>query len=375
MAGRMEVAGHCDPRFAAVGERFRASFAAGQERGAAIALFVGGAPCVDLWGGAMDAGGERPWARDTLVNIWSTTKGVTAACFAIAVERGLCAYDDPVARFWPEFARGGKDAVSIAALLSHQAGLSAFARPVAAADFADAEALADLLAAQAPLWPPGSQAGYHAITIGFLASALFRRIEGRTLARFAAEEMAELDLHIGVGPDEDARVAEIAAAPGMAGDAVVPDLDALQAATLGNPALKPEIANEAAWRRAEIPSANGFATARGLAGLYASLIGGAPVASLAVSPAVLEQATRVRWAGEDAVLKIEARWAAGFLRNGHGLYGPSPAAFGHSGWGGSFAFADPDRQLAFAYVTNAMRPELVGDPRGLGLIEALYACL
>lgn len=369
------ISGHCAERFRAVEESFRANFEAGKEIGAAIALYVDGELAIDLWAGLRDVERKVPWERDTLVNVWSTTKGVTAACFALTVDRELCRYDDKVADYWPEFAAGGKEQVTIAELLSHQAGLSAFADPTSVDDFVNGKVLAGKLAQQSPLWPPGSRSGYHAITIGFLAAELFRRIEGRSLSSFVEQELTPFDIHIGISDAELGRVANVIPPAGMTAESVVPELDELQAATLGNPPLEPEAANTKNWRRAEIPSANGFANARGLAGLYSSLLRGAPEARFKLSSETLKQATEIRWSGTDAILNIEANWAAGFLRNSLGIYGPHATAFGHSGWGGSFAFADPESGLAFAYVMNSMGTDLVGDPRTLGLLEALYGAI
>lgn len=354
---------------------FRANFVEGREVGAAIALYIDGKLAIDLWVGFRDAERNLPWEKITLVNVWSTTKGVTAACFALAVDRGLCRYEDKVADFWPEFAAGGKEDVTIAELLSHQAGLSAFAEPTAIEDFVDGPRLADKLAAQSPLWPPGSRSGYHAITIGFLAAELFRRIEGRRLYSFVEQDLAPFDIHIGLRDSELGRVANVVPPAGLTAEGVVPELDELKAATLGNPPLEPGAANTADWRLSEIPSANGFANARGLAGLYSSLLFGTPEPRFQHSPETFRQATMARWSGTDVILNIEVNWAAGFLRNSLDIYGPHASAFGHSGWGGSFAFADPKSGLSFAYVMNAMGTDLVGDPRTLRLLEALYGTL
>ena len=375
MSQNVTISGHCAEKFEAVQEAFRANFDEGREIGAAIALYLDGELAIDLWSGFRDAEKTSPWQEDTLVNVWSTTKGVTAGCFALLVDRGMCSYDDKVADYWPEFAAGGKGEVTIAQLLSHQAGLSAFAEPTSLDDFVDGRRLAGALAAQTPLWEPGSQSGYHAVTIGFLAAELFRRITGASLTSFVEREMKPFDLHIGIANSELGRVANIVPPAGMNAEGVVPDLNALQAATLGNPQLEPDAANTAGWRQSEIPSANGFANARGLAGLYSSIVGGAPVAGLKLSEETLQQATCVRMSGPDAVLTIDANWAAGFLRNSLNIYGPHEGAFGHSGWGGSFAFADPESGLAFSYVMNAMGTDLVGDPRTLRLLEALYQSL
>jgi len=375
MAGGPLMEGECSPGFERLKDAFCRNFKDHAEIGAAIALVVNGKLVVDLWGGHRDANRERPWQADTLVNVWSTTKGVTAACFAIAVDRGLCRYEDEVARYWPEFAQAGKQHVTIGQLLSHQAGLSAFARPYVIEDLYDSEAAASELAAQKPLWEPGSAAGYHAISVGFLATALFRRIEGRSIKDFVEQELTTFDVHIGLPPAAGGRVADLAPSEEMSPQESPSELTAIQAQTLGNPVLDPQVANGDAWRKAEIPSANGHAHARGLARLYGNLIGDLDGSGPLVTAKTLTAATALRAEGEDLVLSLEARWAAGFLRNSLGLYGPGESSFGHSGWGGSFAFADPERGLAFAYVMNAMGSDLVGDPRAVNLIEAIYKSL
>ncbi|MBA3941079.1 MAG: esterase [Sphingopyxis sp.] len=365
------VAGSCAPRFAPVRDAFAANFADRGDIGAALCLVVGGEPVVDLVGGWRDAARTAAWQADTLVNLWSTTKGIGAIAFAMLVDRGLLAYDDPVARHWPEFAVNGKEAVSVGMLLSHQAGLCGFTGPATVADLLSGAPAADRLAAQAPLWEPGSASGYHAISIGILATALFERIEGRSLKAFVREELAEalgLDVSIGLEPGRDGRRAEMIAPPELSSD-TIGSLTPPQIAALANPPLDPLLPNDPAWRAADLASANGHSNAGALARLYARFADGL------VGPATLAAATAPRTDGVDLVLGLPARWAAGFLTNSDGIYGPNTAAFGHSGWGGSFAFADPAAGLALSYTMNRMGTQLRDDPRDVALIEAVYSCL
>jgi CubicO group peptidase (beta-lactamase class C family) len=371
------VQGRWASRFGGVAEAFAANLRDRGEVGAAFALVLGGETVVDIWGGWQDGARSRPWRRDTLVNVWSSTKGLNATCFAMLVDRGLIAYADPVARYWPEFAAAGKGDVTIAMLLSHQAGLSGFDTPAEMEDLYGGEAAAARLAAQAPLWPPGSGSGYHAITIGILSAALFRRITGRSLRNFIAEEIADrhgLDMAVGLPAKDADRAAEMLA-PLTMGSAGIGALTPPQIAALANPSLDPRLPNTAAWRAAELPSANGFTNAAALAGLYARLLPSWPDAGRLASTGTIAQATRWRIEGVDLVLGLHARWAAGFLLNSDALYGPNPDAFGHSGWGGSFAFADPAADVAMAYTMNQMSEGLRGDPRAMALIEAVYASL
>ena len=368
------IEGVCDPAFARVKEAFAENFAARGDVGAAVCIVHRGRTVVDLVGGWRNGGMSERWTDRTLVNVWSSTKGIAAACFAMIVDRGLARYDQPVADFWPEFAAHGKRDVTIGMLLSHQAGLCGFAEPGSVADLLAGEAAAARLAAQAPLWAPGTASGYHAITIGILATELFERIEGRSLRRFVAEELAQargFDFAIGLDAGEEGRRAEILAPPEL-NSAEIGALTPPQLAALANPSLDPLLPNDPAWRAADLPSANGHANARSLAGLYASLI--AKTDPL-VSTEALAEATKVRIENVDLVLGLPARWAAGFLRNSDGLYGPNAEAFGHSGWGGSFAFADPAAGLAMSYTMNRMGTQLRDDPRDVALIAAAYRCL
>jgi CubicO group peptidase (beta-lactamase class C family) len=366
----IQIHGYADPAFAALTAEFERNFVERGDVGAALSLVIDGRPVVDLWAGSLDAAGQRPWRADSVVNVWSTTKAVGALCFAMLVDRGACAYDDKVARWWPEFAAHGKDGVTIAMLLSHQAGLCSFRDPAVVEDFYDLESAAARLAASEPLWPPGSRSGYHAISIGALAGALFRRIEGRSLTDFVAAELSAplgLDLTLGLPVSQDARRAEMIAPPELATSNMTTDLNPSQAAAYLNPVIEPLLPNTAAWRACELVSANGFSNARSLARLF-----GEVAAGRLLSPQTLAQATQLRISGVDEVLGVPARWGAGFLLNTDGLYGPAPATFGHSGWGGSFAIVDPARRAALAYTMNRMGTDLVGDPRDVALIAAAY---
>lgn len=368
MSNPVIIYGHCSPRYQALYDAFSANFAERGDVGAAAALVVDGELVADLWAGTIAPGDAPAWQADTLVNVWSTTKGVVATCFAMLVSRGQIDYQRPVADYWPEFAAHGKGGVTVAQLLSHQAGLCGFRRQASIEDFYDAHKAANELAAMEPFWQPGTMAGYHAITIGLLATVLFEKFEGRSLRQFVAEELAEYDISIGLPAERARRAATMIAPPEMGTEALMSDLSPPQIAALANPPLDPLLPNDPSWRSAEIPSANGFATARGLSKLYGELARGG---GYLISPDALAAATRVLFEGSDAVLGVPARWAAGFLRNVNGLYGENDAAFGHGGWGGSFAFADPEKRIGFAYIMNRMGTDLIGDPRNLALVASI----
>ena len=374
------IDGYCAPKFERVKEAFEQNFEANDEIGASVSIFCGSDRLVDLWGGHTDREKSTPWQEDTLVNVWSTTKGVLAACFAAAVDGGALNYDDKVADHWPEFAVGGKQNVSVGELLSHQSGLCGFRSPAATEDYYDLETAAARLAAAEPFWPPGSQSGYHAISIGALGSALLKRTEGRYVQQFVADELNTalgLDIFIGLPSEHTNRCSLLIAPPEMdsAATSTSPELTEAQIATLANPPLDAMTANTAEWRAADIPSANGHATARALAELYAMHVSKSETSQRLASQKAIQQATQPQCDGVDVILGIEARWGCGFMLNSTGLYGPNPNAFGHSGWGGSFAFADPDAGIGVAYTMNRMGTDLVGDPRNGALIEAIYASL
>lgn len=370
------IQGTVAPGFELVREAFIANFSERADVGAAVALVLDGELVIDLWGGVADPADGRAWAADTLVNIWSTTKGVTAACFAMLVERGQIDYDLPVAHYWPEFGVAGKENITVAMMLSHQGGLCGFRDPATVEDFYDAERAAARLAAAEPFWEPGTQSGYHAITIGFLATALFRRVEGLTIKQFVSDEFGDLEIHIGLPSSRQNCAAPLIAPPNLSSSGFVGDITPAQLSALANPVMDPLIANGDSWQAAEIPSANGFATARGLARLYGALAGdGTLDGRTLVGRAAMTAATKERISGVDAVLNVQAKWGCGFLRNTDGAYGPNEEAFGHSGWGGSFAFGDPSRKLGLAYTMNRMGTDLINDPRDTALIEAVYASL
>jgi CubicO group peptidase (beta-lactamase class C family) len=367
------MSGVCPPRFAAVRAAFEANFAEGRELGARFALAVEGEVVVDLLGGWADRDGTRPFAEDTLTPVFSTTKAVASLLIARLVSGGRLDYGQPVTDIWPEFGQSEKERLTMEQVLSHQAGLCGFPDAMDPADWYDWALICRKLAAMAPLWPPGTASGYHPVTFGYLAGEIFRRVDGRSMGLALREDITEplgLDLWIGLPDAEHARVAD------MRRPSALPRLGALtapkRAAFLtkwASPGGDP-----GQWRRAEIPSANGHATAPALARLMAALAtdGWLDGARL-LAPGVAAQAARQRSFGDDLVLPYRMGWGAGLIRNaGLGIYGPGEATIGHSGWGGSCAFADPDRGVSGAYVMNRQSAELIADSRARRLIEAAY---
>jgi CubicO group peptidase (beta-lactamase class C family) len=366
------IAGTADPKFVRVREAFAANFASGLEHGGGVAVVLDGKPVVELWGGHADAAKTRVWQRDTLVNVWSCTKGVVALAMAMLVERGKLDYAAPVARWWPEFAAGGKEKITLDLMLSHQGGLNGLSVPMDEAGMLAWTPYVEALAAMAPLWEPGSRAVYHAISFGHLAGEVLRRVEGRSIGRFVAAEIAGplgADFFIGLPEREEPRVAEMIEGPKAS--AWVPFVLASnfpQAAA--NPALDATAPNQRAWRAAEVPGGNGQATAMALAKIYGMMVGdGARI----VARDTIAEAARARVRGIDESFGSPTAFAAGFQID-NVLTGKG--AFGHSGWGGSFGFADPAAKLGFAYVTNRMLGFDDGiDLRRKALVDAVYACL
>lgn len=349
-----------------------------QELGAALCVYRDGEKIVDLWGGFADAGRQRPWTPDTLVNVWSTTKLAAAAAVAWCVDRGFFAYDEPVASVWPEFAVAGKAEVTIGQVMSHQAGLTGFAVPTALDDLYDQALVAGRLAAQAPAFPPGSTNSYHAVTYGVLAAEIVRRATGRTLGVLFRDAFAlplGADFHIGLLASEEPRVAQLLppkSPPDMAGL----DLPPAAKMALTNPDQDPTRPNQRRWREAELPALNGQASARGVARFAAALAcGGALDRTRVLSQGAVDAMSAVVADRTDLMLGANPQWGMGVVHNLIGIYGANPRTFGHSGWGGSFGCADPDGRIAIGYVCNQMGSELVGDPRGAGLAAALYAAL
>lgn len=369
------IGGFCPPQLDPVREAFAANFAGGDELGARFALAIEGQVVLDLWAGWADRARTRPFDETTVTPVFSTTKAVAAFMVARLAGEGALAYGRPMAEVWPEFAQAGKAGVTIEQALSHQAGLCGFPEPMDPALWLDWDAICARLAAMAPLWPPGSASGYHPVTFGYLAGEVFRRVDGRTIGRALAEDVAGplgLDLWIGLPEAVDPRVAE------MRRPAAMPDLGPIteprRLAFLTKWA-SPDGRGSAAWRRAEIPSANGHATAPALARLMGILAcDGMLDGRRFLAAGMAAEAGRVRIEGPDLVLPCVMRWGAGFMRTA-GLYGPGADTLGHSGWGGSCAFADPDRRLSGAYVMNRQSSALIDDPRAKRLIEAAYAVL
>jgi CubicO group peptidase (beta-lactamase class C family) len=382
-----QVHGHCDPRFTAVRRAFEENFRERGELGAAVAVTVGGETVVDLWGGWADAARSRAWERDTLVNVWSTTKGPVALCAHILADRGLLDLDAPVAGYWPEFAAAGKEKVLVRHLLSHRAGLAGLREPHSLEQLCDWELTTQRLAATEPWWEPGTRSGYHALTYGHLVGEVVRRVSGLRPGAFLAREVTgPLGIDFGIGlPERDSgRAAELVQPAVTASSeqaAVFAQLAPAAIAALTNPAVSAAGAVTPEWRAAEIPAANGHGTARAVAALYGVFAGrGSYGGHRVLSPEAAERVREGQGGCRDLVLgagfEHETEVGLGLWLSGpDGSYGPNPRAFGHDGFGGSCGLADPEAGVSLGYVMNRMGPHIANDPRKMALVDALYGAL
>ena len=354
-----------------VGDAFAQNFENGHELGACFSAVIDGEMIVDIRGGYADRKKTQPWTESTLSCIYSTGKAVLTLLIAREVSNGRLDYDAPVAAYWPEFAANGKEQITVAQALSHQGGLCGFADEMPPTDWVEWDVIAARLAAMAPLWAPCSASGYHPQTFGFIAGELLRRVTGLSVKQHI--QWYQMQVFCGMDASEMARAAAMPKPPKAPDLGVLTDLKHIAF-------LKPWSAaarvDRDAWMAAEIPASNMHADARSLALIMQPFVNGgywndAPHLDKSVIAAALKERSR----GDDLVLPFDLSWSAGVMRNTNGHFGPNPKAYGHAGFGGSCVVIDPARKLTAAYVMNKMSPYLVGDPRALNLINALYAAI
>lgn len=358
-----------------VRDEFEANLESGADVGASFCATVEGETVVDLCGGFADEARTRPWREDTIVNVYSTTKTMTALTALLVADRGELDFDAPVARYWPEFAANGKEDVKVSHLMSHSAGLSGWRERLRAEDLYDWERATSLLAAQAPFWEPGTASGYHAITQGYLVGEVVRRITGRSVGTVFREELAEpleADFHIGLPASEDHRVADLIPPPD--GPPVSGDQTKLQLNLVGNPDLDEAITRTRAWRGAEIPAIGGTGNARSLAQVLTVLAnGGVANGKQIMSEDGCRRALDVQVEGPDLILGFPIRWGLGFAVD-EGLM-PNPDTVYWGGYGGSLVMVDLTARVSVAYAMNKMSGTTTGDSRAFGLISKVYDVL
>lgn len=372
-----EVHGTCEPAFEGVRAALAANLEAGKDVGASAAVTVDGRLVADVWGGFTDESGSVPWERDTIINVWSTTKTMAALSLLLLVDRGEVDVDAPVATYWPEFKANGKEDVAVRHLMSHTAGLSGWQEPMTGADLYDWEKATSLLAAQAPWWEPGTASGYHAITQGYLVGEVVRRVSGQTIGSFFRAELAEplgADFHIGLPAEHDERVARVIPPPPLVPGAIDPDSIAIR--TLSNPPLSAEQSWEEAWRRAEIPAAGGTGNARSVATVQSVLASGGEVNGRRfLSEETCNLVFREQCNGTDLVLGVPLRHGIGYGLPGERIPLPNPRTCFWGGWGGSLIIVDLDARMTVAFVMNRMGEGTLGDDRGATVLLAAYGAL
>ncbi|MEU7048968.1 serine hydrolase domain-containing protein [Streptomyces eurythermus] len=385
----MDVNGTVAEGFEPVREAFAENFARLGERGAAVAVYRDGHRVVNLWAGTRDIDGTAPWEPGTAQIVRSATKGVAAAALLLLHQRGELDLDAPVGAYWPEFKAAGKDQARVWHLLAHRAGVPVLDRPLTPAEAADPDLGAAAVAAQAPVWEPGTEHGYHAQTYSWLTGELLRRVTGRPVGEWVAEEIAGpvgADLWLGLPEAERARAGRVGRAetpetagglktrPKRAVAEAYADPDSLTRRAFAAITPLPD-ENDPGYRAAALPASNGIATADGLARFYAALIGEVDGGTRLFTPDTMELARTERSAGPDRVLVVGTRFGLGYML--HGTASPllSPGSFGHPGRGGALAFADPESGIAFGYVTNGFRASVTADPRAQALVRAVRTVL
>jgi CubicO group peptidase (beta-lactamase class C family) len=375
------IAGYCDEKFTAVRKEFAENFSQRRERGGAVAIWHDGLIVADLWGGWSDLARKKCWEKDTIVNFFSVSKALCAIAVMRLAEQEKLNLDARVADYWPEFAAGGKETLTVRQLMSHQAGLPAIREPLPDGAAMEWSVVTHALASQPPWWQPGTAHGYHVNTFGFLAGELVRRVSGRSIGTLLREDVARplgADVHIGLPASEHHRVSEFL----WPGNPVKPPIASEDALMRWNTYWNPpgfsgsHWINTARWREAEVPSTNGHGNARGIARVYAALAGGGSIEGVRLlSGAAIEEATTEQVNGPDIINQRNSRFGIGFqLTQPERPLGPNRGAFGHFGAGGSLGFCDPEARIAFAYVTNDMGPRWQ-NPRNRALIDAVYASL
>jgi CubicO group peptidase (beta-lactamase class C family) len=373
MSGGGTVCSDPDSRFVEIRRLFESNLASGDDLGASFAATTDGELVVDLWGGWADDARTRPWQQDTIVNVYSITKTMTALVALILADRGELNYAAPVAHYWPEFAANGKADVTVGHLVSHSAGLSGWRAPISIEDLYDWDKATSLLAAQAPFWKPGSAPGYHGYTFGYLVGEVVRRITGQSLGTFFRREIAaplDADFHIGLEPEHDPRVADLIPPERPSVDAGSPN--PLMENMIHNPGTTPLTTRTRAWRAAEIPAAGGHGHARSVVQVQTILAnGGVAAGKRFLSEAGCRRALEPQIVGTDLVLGIPAAYGLGFGLNPM-ISLPGRNCLFWGGAGGSLVIIDMDRRATCAFVMNKMRPTTVGDERSFGLSAALW---
>ncbi|GAB3320850.1 EstA family serine hydrolase [Geodermatophilus aquaeductus] len=374
-----EVEGSCDERFTGVREALAEQLDR-DELGASIAVDVDGEVVVDVWGGWRDEARTTPWTRDTIVNVWSTTKTVLGLAALVCHDRGLLDVHAPVAEYWPEFAANGKEGVLVRHLLAHTSGVSGWEQPFTLADMYDWDTATARLAAQAPWWEPGTASGYHANDQGHLVGEVVRRVSGKPFRQFVAEELAGpagADFQVGAREEDWPRIAPVVPPPPLPIDLAALDPASPMVRTFTGPVADAAAANTPAWRRADMGALNGHSNARGvLQVMRAVSLGGVTGGVRLLGEKTIDLVFDQQSDGVDLVLGVPVRFGIGFALGSAALpYLPDGRICFWGGWGGSLVLMDLDRRVTFTYTMNRMAPGIVGSDRSEAYVRALYAAL
>ena len=394
-ATETSINGTCDPAFAGVRDRLAQQIAGGEHIGFGVSVYHRTKKVVDLWGGLADEDTSKPWAENTMAVSFSVTKGLVSTCLHMLADRGLVDYNAPVAKYWPEFAQNGKEAITVYHLLTHQAGMAPVPGAMHGADMYDWEKIIHGLEEMAPAWEPGTASGYHAMTYGFLVGEVIRRVSGRSVGKFLRDEICGplglRDMYIGAPAEVDGQIAKLTARPTAPSAEIIEDMQKRLAA--GEPLFSPLLERAFAappggllaaslgpnpldtfeGRRAEIPAANGVMTARDAARLYACLANGGELDGVRLmSPERVRTMSALQTRRPDKVLTIEIAWSLGYMNGGFEdrALGLRDTAFGHPGVGGAVAYCDPEIEMSFAFTTNAVASDGLATGRSLPLANA-----
>jgi len=373
MASEVEIHGFYEERFEPVKKVLADSIKSGNDLGASFAATINGEYVVDIWGGYSDVAKTQPWERDTIVNVFSTTKVMSVLCVLMLVDRGLIDLDTPVAKYWTEFAQNGKENLPVRFILSHTAGLPGFNKVIDVKTLYDWDQIVNILAAQPPSWKPGTRSGYHAITQGYLLGELVRRVTHKTIGKFYQDEIAvplKADFHIGLSAENDSRVAEMIPPEAIEDITITPESRASKG--FFTPALLVKDFLSREWRGAEIPAANGHGNARSAAKVGAALACGGELDDVKIiSLKTIEEAIKEQSYSKDIIMQIPIRWGLGFGLNSREMrLGRNPRAFCWGGWGGSSLVMDLDDKISYSFVMNKMSNTLLGDFRAANLGRA-----
>lgn len=400
MSRDIEIQGETATGFETVKEAFQQNFARRRELGAAVAVYYHGEKVVDLWAGRANKETDQPWEEDTIAPVFSVTKGLAALCMLILQSRGGFDYDAPIAEYWPEFAKNGKSAITVRELMNHRSGLAGIRSPITLDDLDAWDPIVEMMENETPVWEPGSQQGYHAVSYGLYLRELFERIANKSIGTFLKDEVCEplgADVYLGLPESEQGRVARmygpkflgrIKQLPGLVtggttegrvGRALLQRNSTTRIAFAEPAPLGFKSGNNFNTRRIhamELPWCGAIASARGIAGIYSVLAQGGSANGLCLAPKASLAAVHERqsWSDRDAVIHKSLGWSQGFLKEEEHLFSPNPESFGHAGMGGALGWADPVSQVGFGYVPNQMSGH-IRSPRAIALCHAVYEAI